>query len=102
MHILLTCGAGYIGSHVVLNLLDLGYKITVIDDLSTGHRKLIPKEVDLITTNINDVKTIDNLIKKKSFDALMHFAGFVKVNESVDFPEKYYVCKSYCRGSMGR
>ena len=66
MHILLTGGAGYIGSHVVLNLLDLGYKITVIDDLSTGHRKLIPKEVDLITTNINDIKTIDNLIKKKS------------------------------------
>ena len=90
MHILLTGGAGYIGSHVILNLLDLGYKITVIDDLSTGHRKLIPKEIDLITTNINDVKTIDNLIKKKSFDALMHFAGFVKVNESVDFPEKYY------------
>jgi len=90
MHILLTGGAGYIGSHVCLNLLEAGYKVTVIDNLSTGHRQLIPKKANLIETNINDTKTLSNLLKNNTFDALMHFAGYIKVEESVKYPKKYY------------
>ena len=90
MNILVTGGAGYIGSHVCLCLLDAGYDITVIDDLSMGHEKLIPDKVKFVKANINDTSSLNNLFQKKSFDALMHFAGFVQVEESVKYPEKYF------------
>ena len=90
MNILVTGGAGYIGSHVCLCLLDEGYDITVIDDLSMGHEKLIPDKVNFIKANINDTSKLNQLFQKKSFDALMHFAGFVQVEESVKYPEKYF------------
>ena len=90
MNILLTGGAGYIGSHACLSLLEAGFNVTVIDDLSTGHERLIPYGVEFIKTNINDTKTLDILFKTKKFDALMHFAGFIQVEESVKFPEKYF------------
>ena len=90
MNILVTGGAGYIGSHVCLNLLDAGYNITVIDDLSSGQKKLIPDKVEFIQANINDTNKLNKLFQKKSFNTLMHFAGFVQVEESVKFPEKYF------------
>ena len=90
MNILVTGGAGYIGSHVCLCLLDEGYNITVIDDLSMGHEKLIPNKVNFVKANINDTSKLNQLFQKKSFDALMHFAGFVQVEESLKFPEKYF------------
>ena len=90
MNILVTGGAGYIGSHVCLNLLEAGYNVTVIDDLSLGYNQLVPDKVDFVKANINDSIILDKVLKKKSFDALMHFAGFVKVEESVKFPEKYF------------
>jgi len=90
MNILVTGGAGYIGSHVCLSLLDAGYNITVIDDLSLGHEKLIPDKVEFIQANINDISKLNKLFQKKSFSALMHFAGFVQVEESVKLPEKYF------------
>ena len=65
MNILLTGGAGYIGSHACLSLLDAGFNVTVLDDLSTGHEQLIPFGVEFIKTNINDTKTLDILFKKK-------------------------------------
>ena len=52
MTILITGGAGYIGSHVALNLIDAGYKVTIIDDLSNGHLKLVPKKAEFIKANI--------------------------------------------------
>ena len=89
MNILITGGAGYIGSHVCLNLLDRGHNVTVIDDLSTGHKQLIPKQAEFIKASINDTKTLDKLFQNKSFDALMHFAGFIKVEESILKHKKY-------------
>ena len=89
MNILVTGGAGYIGSHVSLNLLDAGYNVTILDDLSNGHEQLIPKKADFIKCNITDVETITSLLQNRKFIAVMHFAGFVKVEESVQFPEKY-------------
>ena len=91
MNILLTGGAGYIGSHVCLSLLEAGYNVTVIDDLSTGHEKLIPKKADFIKANINETDILNNLLQQKPFHALMHFAGFIQVEESVKFPERYFL-----------
>ena len=90
MNILVTGGAGYIGSHACLSLLDAGYNVTIIDDLSTGHEKLIPNKANFIKANINETDTLNNLFQQKSFNALMHFAGFVQVEESVKFPERYF------------
>lgn len=90
MKVLLTGGAGYIGSHVALSLLDRGHKVTIIDNLSTGNKKLIPLNAELIETNINDEVTISKSIRKENFDILMHFAGFIQVEESVKNPNKYY------------
>lgn len=90
MSILLTGGAGYIGSHVALSLLEAGYEVTIIDDLSTGNKNLIPSKAEFIHCNVCELKKIDSLLKEKKFLALMHFAGFVAVEESVSYPEKYF------------
>ena len=90
MKILLTGGAGYIGSHVCLALLDAGYQVTIIDNLSTGNKKLIPSKANFIECNINNSQTISNLLQKEKFDALMHFAGFIQIEESVRNPKKYF------------
>ena len=90
MNILLTGGAGYIGSHAALSLLDGGHKVHIIDNLSTGNEMLIPKSAKFTNCNINDEKVISNLIQSNNFDLLMHFAGFIQVEESVKQPEKYF------------
>ena len=90
MNILLTGGAGYIGSHAALSLLDDGHKVHIIDNLSTGNEMLIPKSAKFTNCNINNEELISNLIQSNNFDLLMHFAGFIQVEESVKQPEKYF------------
>ena len=90
MKILLTGGAGYIGSHAAIALLEGGHKVTVIDNLSTGNKKLIPPSANFVNCNINDVTTISQILQKEKFDALMHFAGYIEVEESVSNPKKYF------------
>ena len=90
MNILLTGGAGYIGSHAALSLLDSGHKVHIIDNLSTGNKILIPNNAKFTNVNINDEEVISNLINSNEFDLLMHFAGFIQVEESVQKPEKYF------------
>ena len=90
MEVLITGGAGYIGSHVALNLLDAGYEVTIIDDLSTGKKNLIPSKAEFVNINVNELEKIEYLLKTKKFVALMHFAGFIEVEESVSYPEKYF------------
>ena len=90
MKTLLTGGAGYIGSNAALSLLDEGHEVTIIDDLSTGNKKLVPPKAAFIECNINDSQTINSLLQKEQFDLLMHFAGFVQVEESVRNPKKYF------------
>ena len=82
MNILLTGGAGYIGSHVVFSLLDNGHKVTVIDNLSTGHKEILPKKINFFNCNINEKQKIKKIIQSSNFDILMHFAGFIKVKTS--------------------
>ena len=91
MNILLTGGAGYIGSHVVLALLEKGHSVSVIDDLSTGHKELVPNNIQFFKCNINDKNQVTSIINKNSFDVLMHFAGFIQVEESIKNPEKYFI-----------
>ena len=90
MNFLLTGGAGYIGSHAALSLLDAGHSVHIIDDLSTGNKSLIPKNAYFTKCNINDEEVISKLTKSNNFDILMHFAGFIQVEESVKYPQKYF------------
>ena len=90
MKILLTGGAGYIGSHVLLSILENKHDVIVIDDLSTGNKNLIPENIELINANINDSEKISAILSKENFDLLLHFAGFIKVEESVQNPDKYF------------
>ena len=90
MNILLTGGAGYIGSHAALSLLDKGHNVHIIDNLSTGDPKLIPEKALFTKCAISDEKTISNIIQSAKYDALMHFAGFIQVEESVKNPDKYF------------
>ena len=89
MEILITGGAGYIGSHVAHLLIDKGYKVTVIDSLITGNKKLIPKKANFIKCDISDKKKINLIFNKKKFSVVFHFAGLIRVDESVKFPKKY-------------
>ena len=90
MNVLLSGGAGYIGSHAALSLLDKGHSVHIVDNLSTGSKLLIPKNSRFTNCNINDESKISDLIKSDKFDLLMHFAGFIQVEESVKQPEKYF------------
>ena len=89
MNILITGGAGYIGSNVALLLLDKGYKVTIVDNLLTGSKEIIPLKANFLNSDISDKQKISELFKKNKFDVVMHFAGLVKVEESFKFPEKY-------------
>ena len=91
MNILITGGAGYIGSHASLALIDSGHSVHIIDNLSTGNKSLIQKNVEFTECNIEDNEKVSNIIKSNKFDAIMHFAGFIKVEESVKYPEKYFL-----------
>ena len=90
MKTLLTGGAGYIGSHTSLALLDEGHDVTIIDDLSTGNKELIPRKAKFIKSNINNTSVVGELLQKEKFDVLMHFAGYIEVEESVKNPQKYF------------
>ncbi|MFE1768407.1 UDP-glucose 4-epimerase GalE [Streptomyces angustmyceticus] len=83
---LVTGGAGYVGSVVAAHLLQAGHEVTVLDDLSTGHREGVPTGVRFIEGRIQDAaKWLD-----ASYDAVLHFAAFSQVGESVTDPEKYW------------
>ena len=88
-NILITGGAGYIGSHVCHLLIDNGFKITCIDSLITGNKKLLPKEVRLEILDVSEKEKVSNLIKSNNFDLVMHFAGLIRVDESIKQPERY-------------
>ena len=88
-NILITGGAGYIGSHVSLLLIEKGYNITIIDSLITGNKQLVPKEAKLEICDIADTKKVTEILKDKRFKAVLHFAGLIRVDESVKYPEKY-------------
>jgi UDP-glucose 4-epimerase len=88
--VLVTGGAGYIGSHAVLALLDAGWKVVVVDNLVTGFDWAVDKRAKLVVANIEDEATIRATMQSEGVIAVMHFAGSVVVPESVSDPLKYY------------
>ena len=88
--ILVTGGAGYIGSHVANLLLDNDYNVTIIDSLITGNKQLVPKKANFFNCDISDQKEVTKIINQKKFELVMHFAGLIRVDESVKEPDKYY------------
>ena len=73
--ILVTGGAGYIGSKVSYDLIDKGYKVIAIDDLSTGYIKLIPKKCIFINVDISKLANLEKVFKRYKFNAAFHFAA---------------------------
>ncbi|MEO5774407.1 MAG: UDP-glucose 4-epimerase GalE [Sphingomicrobium sp.] len=88
--VLVTGGAGYIGSHAVLALIDAGWGVVVIDNLSTGSRHVVPDEVPFHEGNIADRELVRRIFREHGIGAIMHFAGSIVVPESVEKPLDYY------------
>lgn len=88
--VLVTGGAGYIGSHAVLALLDAGWPVAVIDNLTTGFRFAVPDAVAFYEGDIEDGELLARIIAEQGIGAIMHFAGSIVVPESVENPLKYY------------
>ena len=90
--ILVTGGAGYIGSHTVLALKQAGYNVIILDNLVYGHRDLVEKvlQVELIQGDTGDRPLLDDLFKTRNITAVMHFSAYAYVGESVTDPAKYY------------
>ena len=89
--VLVTGGAGYIGSHAVLALLDGGWPVTVIDNLSTGFGWAVPEGAVFAQGDIADGALVARLIAERQIGAIMHFAGSIVVPESVENPLEYYL-----------
>ena len=89
--VLVTGGAGYIGSHAVLALLDAGWPVVVIDNLTTGFRWAVPEAAALVEGDIADQALLAATIREHGIGAIMHFAGSIIVPESVEKPLKYYL-----------
>ncbi len=90
MKILVTGGAGYIGSHFVKLISENGFEPIVVDNLSRGHREAVPVNIPFEDVDILDFPAISNVIRKYMPDAIVHFAAFAYVGESVENPGLYY------------
>ena len=90
--ILVTGGAGYIGSHTVLALKQAGYEVVILDNLVYGHQDLVEKvlQVELVVGDTGDRPLLDDLFKSRNITAVMHFSAYAYVGESVTDPAKYY------------
>ena len=88
--VLVTGGAGYIGSHAVLALCDSGWPVAVVDDLSNGTREVVPADVPFYEGNIADGPLMERIFREQQIEAIMHFAGSIVVPESVEKPLDYY------------
>ena len=85
-NVLVTGGAGFIGSHVVDLLIDNGYKVTIFDNLSTGKKENINKRAIFINVDITDFKKISRLVKKIKPSCIFHLAAWPRIERSMDDP----------------
>src|ERR1700741_3134513 len=88
--VLVTGGAGYIGSHAVHALLDSGWSVAVIDDLSNGTRSIRPGNVPFFKGDVADPTLVERILAEQGIGAIMHFAGSIVVPESAEKPLEYY------------
>lgn len=89
MKILVTGGAGYIGSHVARQLGEQGHDLVIYDNLSTGHKKFVYYG-ELVVADLADTEKLNQVLQQHKFDAVLHFAASIIVSESVEQPFKYY------------
>ena len=89
-NILITGGAGYIGSHISEILIKKKKNVYIIDNLSTGYRKLINKKAKFFKLNINNINKVKKLIKTKKIDSIIHLAGSLVISDGEKNPKKYY------------
>ena len=90
MKLLVLGGAGYIGSHTATELIDNGHEVVVADSLVTGYKEAVPKKAVFYQGDLRDKAFLSDLMKKEEVDAVIHFAAFSLVGESVVNPLKYY------------
>ena len=90
MRLLVLGGAGYIGSHTALELIKKGHEVIVVDNLVTGYEKAVPDKAVFYQGDIRNLEFLDDLFKKEKIDAVIHFAAYSLVGESVTNPLKYY------------
>lgn len=90
MRVFVAGGAGYIGSACTEYLLDRGYEVTVFDDLITGHIEAVDPRAKFIKANLADRENLKKVVKEGNYDAIMHFAAFSLVGESMKNPSKYF------------
>lgn len=90
MRILVTGGAGYIGSFMTKTLLDKGHEVVVFDSLKRGHKDAIDSRADFVRGDLNNKVILEDLFCTEIIDAVMHFAGYISVEESVQYPHVYY------------
>ena len=90
MSVLVTGGAGYIGSHMVLELLEAGEQVVIVDNLTTGFRWAVPSAATLVVGDAGDMDLVGKTIREHKVDAIIHFAGSIVVPESVTDPLGYY------------
>jgi len=91
MTVLVTGGAGYIGSHMVLELVEAGEKVVVLDNLSTGRRQAVHPQAELVVGEFGDAELVKRLLVSHDVDAIIHFAAKIVVPESVADPLGYYL-----------
>ncbi len=89
--ILVTGGAGYIGSHYVMQAIEAGESVVVLDNLAYGHREAVVDGAELIVGDMSDRGLLDQIFSQHRIDAVVHFAAFAYVGESVTAPRKYYL-----------
>ena len=94
-NILVTGGAGYIGSKICYDLIDKGFKVVIVDNLTTGHKKLINKNCVFYRVNVGDKKSLFKIFKKHNINKVVHMAASLSVEESMIKPQKYYLNNVY-------
>ncbi len=90
MQVLISGGAGYIGSHTAHMLRQRGYDVVVIDSLENGHREALPNDVRCVKGRIGDEKLVEKIVQTQRFDSVLHFSGYIQVGESVIKPAEYF------------
>ncbi len=91
MNILVTGGAGYIGSVVAAQLLDAGHGVAVYDSLARGHRSAIPREADFIQADLSDREALASALSEHRIEAIMHFAALIESGESMETPATFFL-----------
>ena len=90
MKVLVTGGAGYIGSVIVFMLQNEGHEVTVLDNFSTGHRDALSPHTNILDVDLKDPRQLDEALKDRHYEAVIHMASLIVVSESVREPVKYY------------